>query len=83
MASNMYWQQWIREELNVVFEGNGNVEDWDHEKAFPKLKRCLALMVSLSYAIETLRTDISVSTRRYEFMVQYLQFQSISRTQPR
>lgn len=37
-------QEWIREEIHSVFKGS-DVKDWEYEKAFPKLKRCLALMV--------------------------------------
>jgi cytochrome P450 len=46
MASDLHWQEWIREELDIVFEGKDNIEDWEYEKAFPRLKRCAALMVS-------------------------------------
>ena len=37
-------QEWIREEIHSVFN-EGNVKDWEYQEAFPKLKRCLALMV--------------------------------------
>lgn len=37
-------QEWIREEVHSVFNRT-DVKDWEYEKAFPKLKRCLALMV--------------------------------------
>lgn len=37
-------QEWIREELDSVFSGT-DVKYWEYEKHFPKLKRCLALMV--------------------------------------
>ncbi len=40
-------QLWIREEINSVFGEKEDIEDWEYEKAFPRLKRCLALMVSL------------------------------------
>ncbi|KAL2074669.1 hypothetical protein VTL71DRAFT_8448 [Oculimacula yallundae] len=43
MASKPEWQVWIREELDFVFGGDDASED-DYEKAFPKLKRCLAAM---------------------------------------
>ncbi|KAI8630633.1 cytochrome P450 [Xylariaceae sp. FL1651] len=36
-------QEWIREEIAVVFH-DIDVQDWEYEKAFPRLTRCLALM---------------------------------------
>lgn len=45
MASDPRWQAWIHEELNFVFHGQGSVGEDDYENAFPKLKRCLAVMV--------------------------------------
>lgn len=39
-------QDWIREELDAVFGAGDQVENWQYEDNFPKLKRCLALMVS-------------------------------------
>lgn len=60
MASDLYWQKWIREELEVVFEGRDSVKDWDYGKAFPKLKRCLALMVSLTYSKEAPCTESAI-----------------------
>lgn len=38
-------QQWIREELLSVFP-EPDPEKWEYERAFPKLKRCMALMAS-------------------------------------
>jgi len=43
-------QSWIKEEINAVI-GKEQDETWDYEKLFPQLKRCLAIMVSLSSAI--------------------------------
>jgi hypothetical protein len=48
MASDIHWQEWIREELETVFSDQEDVMDWEYEKAFPKLTRCLALLVSCS-----------------------------------
>ncbi len=45
MATDPGLQTWIREELEYVFGGKEVVEEGDYEKAFPQLKRCLALMV--------------------------------------
>ncbi|KAH7360821.1 cytochrome P450, family 5, subfamily A [Rhexocercosporidium sp. MPI-PUGE-AT-0058] len=44
MASDSKWQAWIREELDVVFSGQTDLGEDDYEIAFPKLKRCLAVM---------------------------------------
>ncbi|KUJ12892.1 cytochrome P450, family 5, subfamily A [Mollisia scopiformis] len=44
MAAHPNLQTWIREELDFVFGGEDAVGDEDYEKAFPRLKRCLALM---------------------------------------
>ena len=40
-------QEWLREEIRSVFGDEENVEKWNYEKDFPRLKRCLAVMVSL------------------------------------
>jgi cytochrome P450 len=47
LAADPHLQEWIGEEIQSVFAGKDNVESWEYEKAFPKLKRCLALLVSL------------------------------------
>lgn len=44
LASDLHWQSWVREELESVF-GKDEVADWNYKEAFPKLKRCLAVMV--------------------------------------
>ena len=41
-------QEWIREEIQSVFGVEVDVKDWEYETAFPRLKRCFALMVSLN-----------------------------------
>jgi len=38
-------QDWLREEIRAVLGPSENVEKWEYEKAFPQLKRCLAIMV--------------------------------------
>jgi len=45
LATDRKWQEWIAEEVNHVLGSDSKPEDWDYEKAFPRLKRCLALMV--------------------------------------
>ena len=38
-------QDWVREELQSVLPGDEGIETWDYERLFPRLKRCLALML--------------------------------------
>lgn len=47
LATDVGLQDWLREEISSVFGGEENAEQWNYEKAFPQLKRCLAVMVSL------------------------------------
>lgn len=46
LAANPIWQDWVSEEINHVFQGKDPKEE-DYVLAFPRLKRCLALMVRL------------------------------------
>lgn len=48
MASDLHWQDWIRQELESVFM-SPEVADWDYNEAFPKLTRCMAVMVSRGF----------------------------------
>jgi cytochrome P450 len=48
LAAQPEYQDWVGQEIDSVFVGNHKVETWEYEKAFPKLKRCLALMVGHS-----------------------------------
>jgi cytochrome P450 len=41
-------QEWLREEIRSVFGDEEDVEMWNYDD-FPRLKRCLALMVSFVY----------------------------------
>lgn len=45
LAAHPEVQDWISEELNVYLR-SGSSKEWDYEFAFPKLKRCLAVLVS-------------------------------------
>lgn len=47
LSVNKAVQEWLSEEINDVL-GDTPCEDWKYEEGFPKLKRCLALMVWLS-----------------------------------
>ena len=45
LAANEEYQDWIAEELQHVLATEDS-ETWTYESAFPKLKRCLAILVS-------------------------------------
>ncbi|KAE8441593.1 hypothetical protein EG329_004642 [Mollisiaceae sp. DMI_Dod_QoI] len=44
LSVNPEVQEWIREEIQSVFGAEGDIKDWEYEKAFPRLKRCFSLM---------------------------------------
>ena len=45
LASNGPVQSWIKEEIHAVIGKDLGTETWEYEKLFPRLKRCLAVMV--------------------------------------
>ena len=45
LATDSKWQEWAGEEVDSVLGSKEDLERWEYEKAFPQLKRCLALMV--------------------------------------
>ena len=45
LAMDSKWQEWVGEEIDTVFGSKETLETWEYENAFPKLKRCLALLV--------------------------------------
>jgi len=45
LAANKHVQSWIKEEIHTVIGKNLDSESWEYEKLFPRLKRCLAVMV--------------------------------------
>jgi cytochrome P450 len=45
LAIHPQWQEWIREEIRMVLGLKSDMESWDYEKEYPRLKRCLAIMV--------------------------------------
>jgi cytochrome P450 len=47
LATNTKCQEWLGEEIDAVFGLKDNFEDRDYEQVFPKLVRCLAVMVGL------------------------------------
>jgi cytochrome P450 len=38
------YQEWLSEEINHVLGDRDDVETWEYEEVFPKLKRCVATM---------------------------------------
>lgn len=46
LAANPEYQTWLAEELQYVFGHNTDPKDFPYEEAFPKLQRCMAVMVS-------------------------------------
>jgi hypothetical protein len=50
------WQTWIQTEIDSVL--GGRAEMLDYATAFPKLTRCLAVMVSLSHTHHIFRADV-------------------------
>lgn len=47
LAANEKALSWMKEEISAVV-GGSDPEDWEYEKIFPQLKRCLAVMVCTS-----------------------------------
>lgn len=48
LAANPDVQEWVGEELQEIL-GNFGDQKWDYNELFPKLKRCLAVLVSLPH----------------------------------
>ena len=45
LAANPECQNWLVEEIHHVLGNTTNSENWNYEESFPKLQRCLAVMV--------------------------------------
>jgi len=45
LAANPEYQIWLAEELQHIFGQNTDPKDFSYEEAFPKLQRCMAVMV--------------------------------------
>lgn len=70
LAANPQCQEWLAEEISHVLGENGSPEAQKYEEVFPKLKRCLAVMVShCTLKIRNNESLIPVSTRPCAFMV--------------
>jgi len=69
LAAYPEWQAWVQEELDEVFERVPDSDLGDYEKIFPRLQRCLAIMVSETYQQQNCCrfTDCHLrSTRRFD-----------------
>lgn len=51
LAANPGYQQWLAEEIDSVCSTSSNPETWGYDTTFPKLQRCLAVMVSRFLAV--------------------------------
>lgn len=51
LAAHPEWQDWIAEEINVVFARGESIQNGTYEAAFPRLRRCLAIMVRLLHFV--------------------------------
>ena len=49
LAANPQYQQWLAEEIDSVCSTSSNPETWAYDTNFPRLQRCLAVMVSRSF----------------------------------
>lgn len=51
LAANPQYQQWLAEEIDSACSPSSNPETWAYDKIFPRLQRCLAVMVSRSLSL--------------------------------
>jgi cytochrome P450 len=79
LACYPQWQEWLGEEIDRVLGPHKDTNKAEqHYKAFPQLKRCLALMVSL-FAIPTHGTAQADRLRKYETLRLYAPLNGIPR----
>jgi hypothetical protein len=63
------WQQWIFEELDAVLK-EGNMVDYDYTVVFPKLTRCLAVMVRMRNDTSEMSLLKAYSMKSYGYTLQ-------------
>ncbi|KUL83713.1 hypothetical protein ZTR_07518 [Talaromyces verruculosus] len=56
LATFPNWQNWVFEELDLIYGPHSNTNDLVYEEVYPRLKRCLAIM------LETLRLYCPIHT---------------------
>ena len=68
MAAKPEYQNWISEEINRCLLGMGSPGEWAYETTFPKLQRCLAVMVHSSLIRPLVKSLLTrISTRHYVY----------------
>ena len=73
LAAHPECQEWLAEEIRRVLENSKGSEEWKYEEVFPKLRRCLSVMVSQPGCLrsESSRSLLTRgSTKRYVYMAQ-------------
>jgi cytochrome P450 len=65
LATYPQWQTWIQEEIDLVLGEVKDGEPIDYSTCFPKLSRCLALMVRCCPASNTMRDQLTRCSWRY------------------
>lgn len=51
LAAHPEYQSWLREEIDAVIGDGDNIEEWEYQALYPRLKRCLAVMVRLVFKL--------------------------------
>ena len=73
LAAHPECQEWLAEEIHQVLESSTGTESWNYEAVFPKLQKCLAVMVSHAGCLR-FESSCSLlthrSTKRYVYMAQ-------------
>jgi cytochrome P450 len=64
LAAHPEWQEWLREELDFVLREGDISDDLDYNTIFPRLGRCLAIMVRTIAMIEMDPETIQILTHR-------------------
>jgi hypothetical protein len=65
LAAYPEWQTWLQEELDTVFAGLPNETDADYSSTFPRLQRCLAIMVCCFIYVLSITLTLT-SSKRYD-----------------
>ena len=76
LAAHPEWQDWLAEEIQHVF-GSTTDQPWSYEDSFPKLPRCLAVMVRPPC---NLSANPQLTSRQYETVRLYSSIIFIPRT---
>ena len=77
LAAHPECQEWLAEEIHQVLGSPKRAEGWKYEVAFPKLQRCLAVMVSHASCLRYHPSCALLtrgSTKRYVYMAQLFSY---------